>query len=487
MRMWLSEIFQIFSQPFQGEDQLITGISTDSRSTRRGDLFVALTGKDFDGHDFIDQAFSRGAVASLVSKEDSVAPYQRVYSLEVKDTIVALGKLAAHWHQFCQSEADINENKSQTIAITGSVGKTTVKEMLFSMLHEDIKVCATKGNFNNAIGLPLTLFNESPEDVVAIVEMGANAAGEIKALCDIAVPDIGIITQVAEAHLEGFNDLNGIANAKAELFSGLSESGIAIVNADIKSLPVLVSAAADRDLIRVALNAGEGADVWAEDIQAHQQTTSFNYCSTKAKIAVRLSLSGQHNVLNALLAITGVIAAGFDANERVKYLENMAEIPGRLNSHPTKNGGLVIDDSYNANPASVRAAIDYLASFSKRKILVLGNMGELGSDEKSLHEQCGKYAYSHGVDAIYTLGDLASEASKVFYKYQEKNGNKNSHQNYVFESSDELVKSLEKELDNKSTILIKGSRAAKMEKIVQSLLDADRTLINKNKIKEECL
>ncbi len=485
MRMKLSEIAQLFSSQWQGEEMVISGISTDSRFTRQGDLFIALTGQNFDGHDFIEPAFSQGAVAAIVSKKQQLPLGQPVF--QVEDTLRALGDLAAHWHQRCQSVNGDFSHKSQTIAITGSVGKTTVKEMIHALLKQDVKVCATQGNYNNAIGLPLTLLQESEQDEVTIVEMGANAAGEIKRLCELAKPDIGIITEVAEAHLEGFKDMGGIARAKAELFSGLKANGTAIVNAEINCLPILLSEVSASQIVSVALKAGAGIDVWAENIQLKQFTASFDYCSRRGRIPVSLALGGQHNILNALLAITGIISLGFDADQRVKYLRYMADIPGRLNASISRNGGLIIDDSYNANPASVRAAIHYLQSFSQRKVLVLGDMGELGPEAKALHGRCGEYARSHGIDALYSLGDLASESAQIFYGPRENAAAENHYQEYAFNNKEKLVRCLTKELEQKSIILIKGSRATKMEQVVVQLREIDHTFYNKNKKQKRCL
>ncbi len=468
MRLWLSEVAQLFGYPWRAENLVCTGVSTDSRSTRRGDIFIALSGQNFDGHDFIEQAFSRGAVAAIISAKSARFPF-----IKVDNTLKALAVLAKYWHRKCQTNGKDGKKANQTIGITGSVGKTTVKEMLATMLANEVPICVTKGNFNNAIGLPLTLLHEKPEDAVAVIELGANAKHEISALCDIAQPDIGVITSIAEAHLCGFEDLQGIAQAKSELFQSLSAEGTAIVNFETPYLSLLLEHAAHCKTIIVSQKFVKEADVWAENINTLKQALSFDYCSRTYHFNVTLSLMGLHNISNALLAITAVFALGFNAEKLAANLSAMESIKGRLVKHVTKSGQLIIDDTYNANPTSVKAAIDFLSIFAGRKILVLGDMGELGENEKAHHTLCGQYAKNARIDAIYSVGDLAKEATKAF--------DITTFENHTFNNKTEIVTNLACEIKNKSTILVKGSRAARMEQVVVALCRLSDNLQENNK------
>ncbi len=468
MKLQLSTIAQVLDTNLQGENCWIESVSTDSRSCGHGDLFVALKGEDFDGHDFIRQAQDKGVAGIVLSQDEGLnstsdenlnnssgedlthsSGEASVSILKVNDTLQALGKIAAYWHEQCESK---------TIAITGSVGKTTVKEMLAEMLSAKVKTCVTQGNFNNAIGLPLTLFKENIDDEVAVLELGANAPGEISQLCQISKPQVGIITQIASAHLSGFGTIKGVSKAKCELFEALDKDGIAIINIDSDCVSDMEQSASHCRKLTVS-ETNSKADIWAEDINLNDAGTRFTCCGLSGRFVVNLALAGRHNVMNALLALAGVNALGFDVKALSKNLEQMKDINGRMVRHRLATGTVIIDDSYNANPASVNAAIDYLSSKNERTILVLGDMAELGENTQQLHRQCGLYAKGNNINQLYTLGVLSEQASLVF-------GENSRH----YREKSDLVKTLQSELKAETIILIKGSRSAKMEEVITELL-----------------
>ncbi len=474
MKLMLSEIAEVFTQNFDTVDQLATGVSTDSRTTSRGDLFFALEGDNFDGHDYISAAKERGAIAAVIAENKSQTLSlldSEMVIFKVPDTTVGLGKLAHYWHHQCDSK---------TIAITGSVGKTTVKEMLSSMLSSEFQVCVTKGNFNNQIGLPLTLFRETKKDQVAVIEMGASAENDILQLCEIASPQIGIITQIADAHLAGFGSIEGVATAKSELFSSLPKTGTAIINLDSAELATLLKASSHCRQIKVSLNPVAEADFWAEDITALEDGWKFTFCSPTTSFEVDLNLHGKHNVMNALLALSAVESlVHCESNLAQKMAPSLASlkaVPGRLEVHDLPHQGKLFDDSYNANPTSVKAAIEMLSELSGKKILVLGDMGELGADEVILHAECGVYAQVNNIDAIYTIGVLSQHSAEAFGE----NGKS-------FATKPQLVDFLVQQLTEKAQIVVKGSRSAKMEQVVDAIINKTKmeTTLKRNLLKSE--
>ena len=457
MRMLLSEVAEIFGQGWQAQEQLATGVSTDSRSTIGGDLFFALEGDNFDGHDYLSAAKSRGAVAAIISEKklDKVTVSEsEMPTIKVADTTASLGVLAQYWHQRCGTK---------TIAITGSVGKTTVKEMLSAMLISEFEICVTQGNFNNHIGLPLTLFRETQEHQFAVIEMGANAKNEISELCQIATPEIGIITQIAEAHLSGFESIKGVASAKSELFASLSEDGTAIINMDSAEIEILLAASNHCKQIKVSLQQQPESDLWAKDLQALEEAWEFTCCSHNNSFKVHLNLPGKHNVINALLAISAVnIITENDSVLSAKFATKLATlnpVPGRLEIHHLPHHGKLFDDSYNANPTSVKAAMDLLAEQPGQKIFVLGDMGELGVNEVHLHINCGEYARERKIDKLFCIGHLAQYAADVF-----------SENGKIFTNKENLIEELINQLSQQTSIVVKGSRSAKMEQVVDGII-----------------
>ena len=425
-----------------------TGLSTDSRTIETGNLFVAIPGARADGHDFLDDVQQKGAVAALVSRKMPSALPQLV----VDDVVLALGKLATHWR---------NQFHIPFIAATGSNGKTTLKNMIASILiaachgRQD-QVLASQGTFNNHLGLPLTLAKLGLQHHYTVLEMGMNHFGEIEYLTNMARPTVAVITNAAAAHLEGVGDLAGVARAKAEIFLGLAQDGAAILNRDDQFYPYWCNQIGNRKHISFGLH--ENADVSAILLDA-DITQRITLRTPQGNTAVNLPLLGIHNVLNALAAAAATLAIGIDLNAIKMGLEKMTPAPGRLQMHTLANGVNIIDDTYNANPFSLQAAVKTLAGFEGKKILVLGDMKELGSDTQLLHKTAGENIKQAGIDYLFTYGELSANTSQAFGEGA-----------YHFSEQEKLVSALKPFLYNTTTILIKGSRSMKMEKVVAGLM-----------------
>ena len=445
---WVAEQVngQLIAQ--QKQDVIIEGVSTDTRSILPTDLFLALEGPNFDGHKFVQQAEEKGAIALILSRKvETQLPY-----VLVEDTRQALGLLGA---------AVKAKVAPKTVGITGSSGKTTVKEMVAAILSRRGKVLATKGNFNNDLGVPMTLLRLEQQHEFAVIEMGANHLGEIAYTTNLVKPDVATIVNAAAAHLEGFGSLLGVARAKSEIFKGLSESkGLAVVNAD--------SQFADYWLGKLKYNkvqtfsAEKPADVYAQDIiLGLDGCAQFELVTPKGRIAINLSLPGAHNVNNALVATALALHVGATLQDVREGLRVMPHVAGRLHVKQLTNQVKVLDDTYNANVGSVNAAIDLLSSFAGRKILVLGDMAELGEKARYYHEQVGEYAKQKGIDNLYTLGVLSQSASDVFT-------DKGRH----FSCLEQMVEFINRQILSEKcyvSILVKGSRSARMELVVKAL------------------
>jgi UDP-N-acetylmuramoyl-tripeptide--D-alanyl-D-alanine ligase len=418
------------------------GCSTDSRSCKREQLFVALAGPNHDGHAHVDEAGRRGAAAAMVSR----AVDARLPTIRVDDTLAALGRLAGVWR---------DRFELPVIGVTGSNGKTTVKEMLAAILRAGAPVLATRGNLNNEIGLPLTLMELGDEHRMAVVEMGANHPGEIARLARLARPHVGIITQCAPAHLEGFGSIEGVARAKGELLANLDVDGTAVINADDAFAPLWRSLAGRRRVLSFAIDAA--ADVRAEWRQ--EKTGSRIELATPAgSIALRLELPGRHNVANAAAATAAALAVGATAEAVAGGLESMRPVPGRLEVKAIGGDVLLIDDTYNANPASLEAGLEVLAGFPGRHWLVLGDMAELGDDAPEYHRQVAELVRAHGVERLLTIGELSQLTTASF-------GSGARHH----ASMDALVASLKDSLAPHTTVLVKGSRSMGLERVVAAL------------------
>lgn len=446
--MTLLQASNMLNATLNGENVEFSSVSTDTRTMQSGDLYVALHGDNFDGHDYIDQAQQAGAVAAIVHKEVTTPlPY-----IMVEDTRKALGHLAAGWRQ---------SFKGKVVAVTGSNGKTTVKEMTAAILEKQGNVMATAGNFNNDIGLPLTLLRMDKEDY-AVIEMGANHLGEISNLTGITQPDIAIITNAGSAHLDGFGSLQGVATAKGEIYEGLSKSGIAIINKDDEYSDYWGSLCEAITVLDFSMK-DKAATVYGEWEQKQAGGELKVYVAEQGMSArgfdVSLKVHGLHNAMNALAAITIAVALNVPEKKIAQALNKFKAVSGRLNFHEVVKGFTVIDDTYNANPASLVAGIKVLNELPGEHWLVLGDMGELGSDESRYHFDVGLQARELGVDKLLTVGNASRHAADAF-----------GENAIFFENKNELVSYIKQHSSEALTILIKGSRFMHMEQIVESLI-----------------
>jgi len=452
----LQQAAKILDAELVGNAQIsFDAVSIDSRKIAAGDLFIALQGPNFDGHKFVAAAAEQGAVAAVVSRQvESDIP-----QLIVADTRLALGRLAAAWRSKFQG---------RLIGVTGSNGKTTVKEMLACIMGQKGMVLATEGNLNNDIGVPLMLLRLKPEQhQTAVIEMGANHVGEIAYLTSLAQPDVAVVTNAATAHLEGFGSLEEVARAKAEIWQGLSEDGAAIVNQDDEFTGYWAELVADYKSLGFGML--PTADVSLADGGVHWQISASGYKSRfkmqtpAGMIDVAMNLAGRHNVMNALAATASALAAGATAAEIQAGLESMAPVKGRLRPKVTGHGQLLIDDSYNANPHSFRAAIDVLLQAPGEKILVMGDMAELGATAAQHHFSIGEEARQKGIDQLLACGSHCPEAVKGFGEGAT-----------CFKTQQALIEHLLRMLaapdHQNAVLLVKGSRGAAMDKVVDALV-----------------
>lgn len=429
-----------------GGDVSFKGCSTDSRSISAGQLFVALQGPNFDGHDYVAAAAERGAAAALVSRPIASS----LPMVQVEDTLAALGRLAAAWRQ---------RFRIPLAAITGSNGKTTVKQMLSSILGQTGKVLSTAGNLNNEIGVPLTLFGLGEEHDSAVIEMGANAAGEIERLARMAQPTVGMITLCAPAHLEGFGSIEGVARAKGEMYEQLPADSVAVLNADDVYADFWRERIGGRRTITFGLV--KTADVSARfDTQPAGQGLLLSLSLPGQTVTVALPVPGRHNVMNALAAAAGALACGASAKAICNGLESFEAAPGRMQPRSMPNGAVLYDDTYNANPSSLAAALDVLMTRSGEHWLILGDMAELGDDAEALHTQAGVTAREAGVEHLWTVGRLSELAARAFGPGAR-----------AFDSQDELVRALRTALTPDGAAVVKGSRSARMERVIEALCD----------------
>ena len=427
-----------------GSEVRFRGVSTDSRRDCTGALFFALRGPNFDGHDHVEAAARAGAVAA-VTDGPSAGGLPR---LVVPDTRRALGSLAAEW----RSRFDL-----PFVAVTGSNGKTTVKEMIASILRRRHPTLSTAGNLNTDIGLAGTLFGLDPSHRRGVVEVGANHPGEIAGLARLCTPRVGVVTQCAPAHLEGFGDVAGVARAKGELFEALPPDGIGVVNADDVFAEFWTAQLGGRELLRFGMESP--ADVSAE-FTSGELGSRITLATPDGEGVVELALPGRHNVMNALAATAACLALGEPLAAVREGLEAMRPVPGRLCMRSLGGGSVLVDDTYNANPVSLRAALDVLAGRGGECWLALGDMAELGDGERDFHAQAGRLARERGVARLYGLGPLAAEAVRAF-------GPGGRHH----PSHDALVTELRADLQARSpvTVLVKGSRSMGMESVVKAL------------------
>lgn len=438
----------------QAAEQVVNGLTTDTRAIAQGQLFVALAGERFDAHDFLAAAVQAGTAGLLVSDEQRLPA--GVPAVLVADTRLALGQLAAAWRaQFTLP----------LIAVTGSNGKTTTKEMIASILETAYPgaVLATRGNFNNDIGLPLTLLGLHAGHRAAVVEMGMNQPGEIAYLTQLARPTVALVNNAQRAHLQGMGDLAEIAREKGSIFTGLAAAGVAVFNADDAQSAVWqaqVDAAGQRPL-RFAVN--QPAEVRGT---LTQQGLDFLLAlqTPAGEAQLVLPVPGRHNAVNALAATAACLAAGIALPQVVAGLQSFRGVKGRLQRRQGQQGAQILDDTYNANPDSVRAGIDVLASTIGKKILVLGDMGEIGEGSHQCHDEIGGYAKSQGVDRLYALGEASAQAVRNF-------GEGGRH----FCNIDKLIAAVQKELAADTTVLVKGSRFMRMERVADALVAEEQS------------
>ncbi|ANC04834.1 TPA: UDP-N-acetylmuramoyl-tripeptide--D-alanyl-D-alanine ligase [Pseudomonas putida] len=446
--MTLSQLTAALSARLVGADATFTGVSIDSRSVAAGQLFIALTGPRFDGHDYLADVKAKGAVAALVEREIADVDLPQ---LLVADCRVALGLLGA------LNRAAFDK---PVVAITGSSGKTTVKEMLASILRTRGLVHATRGNLNNDLGAPLTLLEIAPDHSAAVIELGASRIGEIRYTVGLTRPQVVILNNAGTAHVGEFGGPEKIVEAKGEILEGLGEGGIAVLNLDDKAFDIWHKRAGARQVLSFALS-NEKADFYASDIGRDARgCPSFTLHGPSGSAPVQLNLLGTHNVANALAAAAGAHAVGVSLPGIAAGLAAVQPVKGRSVAQIAPSGARVIDDTYNANPTSMCAAIDILAGFSGRTVLVLGDIGELGQWAEEGHRQVGDYARGK-VDALYATGTNMVHAVQAF-------GANGRH----FATQAELIDAVRAESVSDTTILIKGSRSAAMENVVAALCGA---------------
>ena len=438
-----------------GADRNFDSVSTDTRTLRAGQLFFALQGEHFDAERFIEQAAKLGAAGAVVRARHTVDMPQ----VEVDDTRLALGRLAAAWRDRIQATV---------IGVTGSNGKTTVKEMLASILREHCadasELLVTRGNLNNDIGLPLTVLELRPQHRVAVLEMGASHPGEIAYLAKIARPGIGIVTNAGSAHLEGFGSETAVAATKGEMFECLTADGVAVINRDDAWFESWRERAAHARVVTFGLHSD--ALVRASDI-AETGTgvdcrISFTLHAPGGTEKMTLPMAGRHNVMNALAAAAAVTAMGVSLEDVRRGLANAANVSGRLRALTGRDGAIVYDDSYNANPVSVRAAIDFLAARDGERCFVLGDMAELGADSDALHRGVGDAARASGIQRLICVGPRSRASALAFGEDAE-----------WFGEVDELVAAMRERSLRGMTILVKASRSMGLERVVRSLLADD--------------
>lgn len=432
-----------------GADRKFDGVSTDTRTLAPGNLFVALSGPNFDGADYLDTALERGAVAAIVTARRDVDLPQ----IEVDDTRAALGRLGAAW----RDARDVS-----VIGITGSNGKTTLKEMTRAILERVAPTLATAGNLNNEIGVPLMLCRLDDTHRFAVIEMGANHAGEIAYLTGLAKPDVVALTNAGPAHLEGFGSIEGVARAKGEILAGEPRPQLAILNADDDYFDFWQTIAADIRSLSFGLT--DTADVTADDIRLDAAGSRFRLCLPGGdSVDVRLALTGEHNVRNACAAAAIAVGVGVTPADIAGGLAAVRPVEGRLAGIEGRNGSTIIDDSYNANPTSVAVAADYLASLAGTGIFVLGDMGELGADAEAMHRESGRDIREAGVSRLLAIGPLSKAAVEGFGPGGE-----------WFDDRGALIDRAAELLAPGVTMLVKGSRLAGMERVVAALAAVPR-------------
>jgi UDP-N-acetylmuramoyl-tripeptide--D-alanyl-D-alanine ligase len=444
----LAELARVSGGVLHGEDAAFGVVTTDSRALEPGALFVALRGERFDGHQFVPEALERGAAGALVARPVSVPLPQVV----VPDALAGLTAFAAAWRR---------DFAGTVVGITGSNGKTTTKEMIGAILARAGHCLVTRGNLNNHIGVPLTLSRLEPTHRYAVIEMGANHRGEIAHLAGIARPDVGLVINAGPAHLEGFGGIEGVAEGKGELFAGLGLEQTAVINADDRFAAYWHGLARGAGRV-LTFGLRERADFTATDLHSHSSedgpATEFELSCPLGRRRVAIALAGEHNVANALAAAAAAHAAGAGFDAIVEGLVGMRPVAGRLEFKALPGGGRLIDDSYNANPASVRAGLRTLEHLGGERWLVLGEMRELGEGSSQLHAEIGEFARQCGVTRLLAVGEEAHHAVEAF-----------GTGSTWFASAEDLIASLAEGVGPGITVLVKGSRSNRLERVAAAL------------------
>ncbi|BES72682.1 UDP-N-acetylmuramoyl-tripeptide--D-alanyl-D-alanine ligase [Marinobacter nanhaiticus D15-8W] len=426
-----------------------TGVSTDTRTIQPGDLFVALRGEQFDGNAYVQQAIDAGAVAAVVDEiQDGVAAPQ----LKVEDTLKALG---------CLALGNRLASPARCVGVTGSSGKTTVKEMLAAILRQEGDTLATRGNLNNHIGVPLTLFCLEPAHRYAIIEMGASGVGEIAYTVNLARPEVAVLTNAGEAHLEGFGSYENIVEAKGEIIDGVASDGVVVLNGDDPACPVWRARAGQRRVLTVSADAAGDADYHYRNVRSENGQTVFDAVGpTGWSQQIRLNLPGKHNLLNALMAIAATRALGARDESIVEGLDELKPVKGRLEKIALQSGVNIVDDSYNANPTSMKAALQHLAEQGGTGAAVLGRMAELGPDAERLHEEIGHLAARLGIAHLLVVGPGTEGYVRGFGAGAQQFASHEAAADWLLAHSTPPM-----------TIMVKGSRSSAMDLVVRALID----------------
>ena len=451
--MWASDFLaNACGAQVSGPTQHFTSVSTDTRALQPGALYVALHGENFDGHRFVEQAIKAGATGILVS--EPVQASAEITVMHVADTLIALQQMA---------HASRLAFDGPVIAVTGSNGKTTTKEMIAAVLRAHYgaeAVLATVGNLNNHIGVPLTLLSRTPTHKVAVIEMGMNHFGEIALLTRLTEPTIAVVTNAGPAHLEGVGSLAGVAAAKGEIFTGLAEGGVAVLNADDYFAPYWQVLNRERTITTFAITASANTTAKSGSAPGQMLLSSIDNSGT---VEIQLPVEGTHNVSNALAAVAVARTLGIPDATIKLGLEATVNVSGRLTSRPFINGTTLIDDSYNANPASMRAAAQVLVAHARPRYMVLGDMGELGSTSEQLHESLVTDLNKLPLDGVFTLGPKMKRVAHIF-----------GSRGQAFDDVELLAESLYPRLTAGATLLVKGSRSMAMERVIKKLEQMSR-------------
>lgn len=452
--MRLSELNRVVDGVLRGADVEFATVSIDTRTLQPGDLFIAIAGQRFDGHDFVARAATAGACAAMVERPLALDLPQLV----VADARLALGRLGAAWRQ---------RNAVRVVGVTGSNGKTTAKEMIAAVLGVNDPVLKTRGNLNNDLGVPLTLLQLKPGHRYAVIEMGANHPGEIAYVAGLAKPDVAVITNAGAAHLEGFGSREGVAKAKGEIIASLSHDGVAILNADDGFIGLWREIAGLRRVVTFGF--GVDADVRGvpESVRVVYGADGFETCFEclykGIRYEMRLRLAGRHNVANALATAAACLALDIGIEQIAEGLARVPPVPGRMQPERGANGALFINDAYNANPSSFKAALDVLLELPGEPWVALGAFGELGAASAELHAELGRQAKAMGVVRLFATGPDADRAVETF----------GAGALYCREH-EEMIRKLRENLREDVVVLVKGSRSQRMDRVVEALCQSGR-------------